>query len=258
MQILFRGAIFWLLAGSVLWRGAALAQETGRDRELAYVVIVSRHGVRSPTWTNDRLNEYSSSPWPEWSVAPGYLTPRGRQLMKILGTYFGSLFLARGPDHSGCADARRIYVWADTDQRTIESAKALAEGMLPGCGVEIHSGPENRADPLFNPLEAGIAKLDFSLAVAAIMGRTSSTLDPVLESQKPNLDLLASILNGDQRAAKSIFDQPLSLTAEGNGMRLTGPLSLASTFSENLLLEYLEGMTGNQLGWGRLDRTKLL
>ena len=56
--------------------------------ELKYVVIVSRHGVRSPTWDRERLNEYSSQPWPDWGVAPGELTPHGRDLIKILGSYY--------------------------------------------------------------------------------------------------------------------------------------------------------------------------
>ena len=39
---------------------------------------------------------------------------------------------------------------------------------------------------------------------------------------------------------------------------MTGPLRLASTFSENLLLEYANGMQGRQLGWGRLNAANLL
>jgi 4-phytase/acid phosphatase len=40
---------------------------------LKYVVIVSRHGVRSPTGKTDQPNQYSAKPWPQWSVPPGYL-----------------------------------------------------------------------------------------------------------------------------------------------------------------------------------------
>jgi 4-phytase/acid phosphatase len=39
---------------------------------------------------------------------------------------------------------------------------------------------------------------------------------------------------------------------------LSGPLNIASTFTENLLLEYANGMEGKDLGWGRLDAHNLL
>jgi 4-phytase / acid phosphatase len=38
---------------------------------------------------------------------------------------------------------------------------------------------------------------------------------------------------------------------------LTGPFATGSTFSENLLLEYADGMQGPDLGWGRLTRDTL-
>ena len=47
-------------------------------------------------------------------------------------SYFASLGLL---SPSGCADAGRVYFHADTDQRTRETANALAEGMLPGCAL---------------------------------------------------------------------------------------------------------------------------
>src|SRR5262249_33197683 len=46
-------------------------------------------------------------------------------------------------------------------------------------------------------------------------------------------------------------------TSGGNGVSMAGPLSLASTFTENLLLEYTEGMSGDRFAWGRLDAAGL-
>ena len=98
-----------------------------------YVVIVTRHGVRSPTGDNARLNPYSAEPWPQWSVAPGILTPHGRALMQLMGTYYREWLTSEhllSPE--GCGDAGRIYIHADTDQRTLETGRALAETLLPG------------------------------------------------------------------------------------------------------------------------------
>src|SRR5262245_62820284 len=98
------------------------AEQPKNPAELRYAVMVSRHGVRAPTWTPERLNRYSATPWPDFGVPPGHLTPHGRSLMKILGSFYREYFAAEGllgkPD---CSDAARTYIWADTDQRTMES-----------------------------------------------------------------------------------------------------------------------------------------
>ncbi len=56
--------------------------------KLAYVVILARHGVRSPTATNDSLRPYAADPWPEWGVAPGELTEHGAKILGILGGWY--------------------------------------------------------------------------------------------------------------------------------------------------------------------------
>ncbi len=56
--------------------------------QLKYAVIVSRHGVRSPTWETARLNQYSAEPWPDWDVPPGNLTAHGRTLIQLMGAYY--------------------------------------------------------------------------------------------------------------------------------------------------------------------------
>jgi 4-phytase/acid phosphatase len=47
-------------------------------------------------------------------------------------------------------------------------------------------------------------------------------------------------------------------TAKGDKLaEMKGPIATASTLSENFLLEYTNGLTGDDLGWGRLDEAKL-
>ena len=41
------------------------------NEQLVMTVILSRHGVRSPTWASERLNRYSAAPWPTWQAQPG-------------------------------------------------------------------------------------------------------------------------------------------------------------------------------------------
>lgn len=230
--------------------GSACAQTD----QLQFAVVLSRHGVRSPTWEPDRLNGYSSAAWPSWGVAPGELTPHGRELMKTMGGFYREYFSAL-LKQSGCAD--RAYFRADSAQRTLETARALAEGMLPGCKVEIHANPQDQKDELFDGSESGPARVDSQLALAAVAGRLGPDPQAIIAAHRAAFDTLNRLLNGTGKAAHSLFDEPFALTANKGTVGMNGPLSLASTLSEDLLLEYTDGMSGNKLGWGRLTAENL-
>ena len=227
--------------------------------QLRYVVIVTRHGVRSPTGDNARLNPYSAEPWPEWSVAPGILTPHGRVLMQLMGTYYREWLTSEhllSPE--GCGDAGRVYIHADTDQRTLETGRALAETLLPGCTVIVHSAPEGGKDPLFDPIAAGVAKPDPELAAKAVRERVDNPKQ-FADSHRGAFEALESVLAGGATPQIPIAPPAeLTVTATARSVQLNEPWGLASTFGENLLLEYTEGMQGKDLGWGRLDASTLL
>jgi 4-phytase/acid phosphatase len=140
----------------------------------------------------------------------------------------------------------------------VATAGALADGILPGCKIEVQSVGEGKRDPLFGGVGDGVAMQDTALGVAAVAGRLGPRLDAVVDAHRPALDLLSYVLNGTGKAARSIFEEPMSLAAGKSGVGMTGPLSLASTLSEDFLLEYAEGMTGARLGWGRLNESNLL
>jgi 4-phytase/acid phosphatase len=217
--------------------------------ELKYLVIVSRHGVRSPTWDNARLNAYSAEPWPEWDVPPGNLTPHGRALIRLMGSYYGDWLAAEHLFHrEGCQDARRIYVRADKDQRTIETGRAFAESLLPGCGIEVHSQPAPGSDPLFS----GVGTPDPERMLAAVRRRLGPDPQVLLAEHREAFEALRSILKG-----KAEDPTAIGVALKGKTVELTGPFATGSTFSENLLLEYTNGLKGASLGWGRLTRENL-
>jgi 4-phytase/acid phosphatase len=240
---------------ALAWAGQV---STHADRQLKYMVVISRHGVRSPTWTPERLNRYSAEPWTAFGVPPGHLTAHGRTLMKLFGGYYRAYMAAeRLLQPAGCADARRVYVWADTDQRTRETGKALAEGLELECGVETHSLHDDEPDPLFDPLAAGIAKADRNLALAAVMGRIGDHPQALDGVYGPAFQELQRILGRPRGAGPDPWHEPSAVVA-GSGKSLvdvTGPLRTASTLAENLLLEYTNGV--NKAGWGRLNESNL-
>ena len=239
--------------------------------KLRFVVILTRHGVRSPTWAQSELNTYSAEPWPDWGVAPGNLTPHGGKLMKQFGSYYRLYFAAAGLLHSaGCEDASHVYIRADAESRTRETGDALAAGMMPGCNVEVHAVSQGE-DPLFSPLSAGIGKPDRALAAASISGRIGANPSGLVSAYQGAFSTLREVLFGCNAATtlclaeakpdkRSILKQP-SVVEEGKGGHaadLRGPVRIGSTLSEDLQLEYINGMEGKDLGWGRLDASKLL
>jgi 4-phytase/acid phosphatase len=246
---------------------AEVKNGVAQDSELKFVVIVSRHGVRSPTGKLDRLNQYSREPWPAWSVPPGYLTEHGAHLMTLFGAYDREQLAAQGLlAPSGCADAPRIRIIADSDQRTRETGKALAAGLAPGCAIEVSALAEGTADPLFHSLGAGVGNPDKLLATAAISGRMGGNPQGIAEAYRPQLEALEEVLRGCNGAncagapeTQSLFDIPSSLApgTDDHLVELHSPLGIASTMAENLLLEYTEGMDAAKVGWGRVDIQEL-
>jgi 4-phytase / acid phosphatase len=265
-------SVEWALIGVVLAQLSFAAAQTtstpeGRPEareQLKFVLVLSRHGVRSPTWTNARLDQYAKRPWPRWPVEPGILTPHGEQLMTYLGAYdrayFAQLGLLSG---EGCADVSHVYLWADTDQRTRESARGLADGMFPGCNAQVHALPGVTRDPLFHyEVDASVHPAEY----AALAGRIGNDPGALLAAYRMPLEAMQRVLSdcrvercsSEGKTGLLTLQPSLTADSEDQSVQLRGPLTTAATFAENFQLEYLEGMPADAVGWGRVDEAQMV
>lgn len=229
--------------------------------QLQFVIYLSRHGVRSPTGKAAQYSVYSKGSWPIWDVPPGYLTKHGYHLMELFGAYDRLALAQQGlVASSGCADAVNVTFYADSDQRTRETGKALAAGMFPGCSVPVRALEEQTNDPLFHPVKTKVDSSDSRLAFSALAGRIGNDPQNLTEAHRAQLSVLDKLLETcgttrqDQKRV-SLFEIPSTLSM-GQGDHLVdikGPLSTAGTFTENFLLEYTEGMDTSSVGWGCVD-----
>ncbi len=250
----------------VLTAQAPSHKTTASAEHLKLVIILSRHGVRSPTWTQDRLNTYSALPWPTWSVPPGDLTPHGYALLTSFGQHDRALYAAKGLfAATGCAEAASVFIHADTDQRTLASGRALAEGLFPTCPPPLHNLPEGTNDPLFHtdvtstPARSATALAELQARLTDAANLPDPTLIPQLQNVLLNCDPTATTCTPAHTPAALLPTGPLTAVA-GKGDHLAdlkGALPSASSLSEDLLLEYADAMPLQNVGWGHVDEAQL-
>lgn len=239
-----------------------LTAQPADDTQLKQVIIFGRHSVRAPVADNGTLDKFSAKPFPLFSVDTGTLTSNGRALETILGGYY-RLWLTKEGLLTGndSADASFAYFRANTLERTVATARAFADGLLPTAGVNVISYDPQDSDPLFDPVGAGVARLDQQKAIAAVKGRLGANGQSLASAYASEFALTRSVLFGypanqtppppTPAGRVDVTSIPIDVTASSQPVFLGG-LSLAAVAVDPFVMEYADGMPASEVGWGQL------
>ncbi len=236
----------------------AWADEQG---ELLKVVVLSRHGVRSPTQDAKLLALWSRKEWPQWPVDKGELTSRGARLVTAMWENLRVTF-EKTKIFGDRLTPSDIYVRTDTDERTKATAQAILNGLAPQDGLSYIVAP-GKLDPLFHPVKAGLYRYDAIAVATDVLGMTHGGLERLQDEFSGALNLIGSIIGPPAPTLCSRFalmpfcqltDLPnaISISANGADIRLVGSLGIASSIAEIFLLEYGE-WPASPAGWGQVD-----
>lgn len=248
--------------------GQALCVNAKDGHKLLKAVVLSRHGVRAPTQEAKILNAWSRKPWPAWPVERGELTERGgllvEKMWENMRVYFSREDLL--PAES-CPTQNAVYVRADVDERTMATARAILNGIAANCGLGFAVMRDEKVDPLFHPLKAGLYNFNPIEVATQVLAMTRGGLSSVQDRLANKIALLSEILGPPEQELCARFamtrnctlgDLPnaISVSPNGEDIRLVGSLSIASSVAEIFLLEYAQ-WPGELAGWGRVTENIL-
>ena len=270
----FSLSVVGLTLALALPTGLAVAQSGPQptdDTQLKQVIIFGRHGVRTPnlpynsTGSGLYLDALSALPFPAFSVSGVVtLTPNGARNETLLGGYF-RLWLTKEGLLTGkdSADASFVYLRAIDTPLIVGTAQAFAAGFLPAATININSIAPPAIDALFDPVDAGVAHLDYKMAVASVNGRLGDSPQSMAFAYAPELALTRSVLFNypvGQTPIPPIPAGKLDVTSipievtTGNStlpVGLGGLVEIAAAI-DPFVMEYADGLPLSQVGWGQL------
>ena len=275
----FLKAILAVLLLAVAMEGPVLAQTTNTADDgtlLKQIIIFGRHSIRSATTDTNSLDECSANPFPDFVGVPvGYLTPNGRQAAGLMGSYFHDYLVHEGLLTGNTnTDLAHSYFRANIIERSYITAAEFGAGLIPGANIPVHTynptpttAPTN-ADPVFDPLSAGVATVDPARAVTEIQGIYGSGSN-LMSAYSGELSLVSQVLyppgtqpTGTNQGSVDPTTQPITLVAStpqpsgppyatGEVINMGGLDSTVSA-ADPFVMQYADGFPTNEVAWGRL------
>lgn len=251
-------ALLLALAPTLFLTGCSGDRGVSSGPVLEKIVLLSRHGIRSPTASPAALRDKTGFDWPQWSVAPGEMTPHGAEalgaMVQVVRTHYQNLGFS--PLRS-CSNMVRI--WADgADHRTQQTGQVWAQGLAPECHVSAQ-WQEQGADPVYNAIAAGREapqKQETEQAFASVqpVART-----PEVQRGLQALQALMApkACQDTGRKAWCLRDTPV-LEWKKTEPHLAGAVARGGMAAESLLLLYAQGFPAEVFGSGKADVPALL
>ncbi len=217
-------------------------------------VLVMRHGIRAPLDGEVPLDTRTGAPWPAWPVAESRITPHGVHALERVAAYDRRLLAARGLLTPNGCPAGVVRIRSNSSDRTIASGQAYAEGLAPGCDLAIEHKPLGTADPFFEPLRARATAFDARAAIASINHETGG-MAALARRHGAALARLDQVLGctSVERGCVPAGKPAVSASADGHDLVLAGPIRAASGIAQVLLLQEVEGLPRESVGWGRAN-----
>ena len=226
--------------------------------KLERIVMLMRHGIRPPTKANPVPKAYSSQIWPSWPVGFGLLTPRGAAGARLLGVADRAYVERLGLIGDGCPTAGTIVIQASGKSRAIRTAESWRDGFMPGCATAVNHPDEDGPDPIFHGLDDQPASFDGQRAWREAMALApAGGFDAEMTGYRGDLALMAQVLDCPAPTCPALTEPSRVVAQPHDRPGLEGPADVGSTASQTFLLEYLEGMPMNDVGWGRLTRSQI-
>ena len=201
---------------------------------LAQVIVLSRHNIRAPLASAEKLGGITTHAWHDFGVKGGELTAHGAQVEEKMGAYCRLYFQQEELFPEGYQPGERdIFLYANAFQRTIATAKSFETGMFPDVDVPVqYNGDVNDSDPVFRPGQKGHKPAydeQLTAEIAALGG---------------NAALTQSVAAGVKTAA-AVLDNPQVSTGEftvsvQDGVHLSGSIRPLMTACDALTMQYYE------------------
>ena len=259
--------IVTLLAGLVACAGGTVVADvpatSKQELKLERVVMLMRHGVRPPTKAQVVPKEMHDKPWPAWQVDFGELTQHGYDAVRLVGAWDRQNWARRGLlPAGGCPSIAEIEVAASAKSRTQATARALVEGMAPGCTIHVDFPQDKNDDVEFHPIDVGAMPIDADEALRAVRALAPpGGMQAEVAAHADRFALLDQALGCTGTRAQTgchLAAMPAAIVRnEADRPDVGDPFGIASTASQTFLLEYLEGKPMQDVAWGRLTRQQI-